>query len=115
MAVQSRIRQLGGPGSRIEVGVISLGTTSHDGNQRQVKVEVLGVLETNTKYIRLRAVEPMPEGERNFRKKFSKILEPILQWVSERTTSLLGADYLVFFMLVIRFSKKIFDFGEGFL
>ncbi|XP_044750190.1 uncharacterized protein LOC123310673 [Coccinella septempunctata] len=86
LAVQSRLRQLGGPGSRIEVGVISLGTTSHDGNQRQVKVEVLGVLESTTKYVRLRAVEPMPDGDRNFRKKFSKILEPILHWVHPGST-----------------------------
>ncbi|XP_045469965.1 uncharacterized protein LOC123677474 isoform X2 [Harmonia axyridis] len=86
VAVQSRLRQLGGPGCRIEVGVISLGTTSHDGNQRQVKVEVLGVLESSTKYLRLRAVEPMPDGDRNFRKKFLKILEPILSWVHPAST-----------------------------
>jgi hypothetical protein len=39
--------------------VISLGTTSQDGNMRQVKVEVLGVMDPESKFIRLRAVEPI--------------------------------------------------------
>jgi len=39
--------------------VISLGTTSQDGNMRQVKVEVLGVMDPESKLIRLRAVEPL--------------------------------------------------------
>lgn len=42
---------LGGNNQRIEVGVISLGTTSQDGNQRQVKVEVLGVLDPVAKLV----------------------------------------------------------------
>lgn len=52
VALHTHLRQLGGPGVKVEVGVISLGTTSQDGNQRQVKVEVLGVLEKSTKLIR---------------------------------------------------------------
>jgi len=43
----------------VQVGVISLGTTSQDGNMRQVKVEVLGVMDPESKLIRLRAVEPL--------------------------------------------------------
>jgi ribosomal protein S28E/S33 len=43
----------------VQVGVISLGTTSQDGNMRQVKVEVLGVMDPENKLIRLRAVEPI--------------------------------------------------------
>ena len=39
--------------------MISLGTTSQDGNMRQVKVEVLGVMDPESKLIRLRAVEPL--------------------------------------------------------
>ncbi|XP_076270837.1 uncharacterized protein LOC143202853 isoform X2 [Rhynchophorus ferrugineus] len=85
-ALQSHVRQLGGAHSKVEVGVISLGTTSQDGNSRQVKVEVLGVLETASKLIRLRAVEPLAEGDRNYRKRFSKILEPLNQWVHPSTT-----------------------------
>lgn len=42
-----------------QVGVISLGTTSQNGNVRQVKVEVLGVMDPVSKIIRLRAIEPV--------------------------------------------------------
>lgn len=93
VALQTHIRQLGGPGVKVEIGVISLGTTSQDGNQRQVKVEVLGILESNSKLIRLRAVEPQADGDRNYKKRFSKILEPIYQWVHPQ--SILVADLTV--------------------
>lgn len=72
---------MGGWNKRIEVGVISLGTTSQDGSQRQVKVEVLGILDPEARLIRLRAVEPLADGERNYKRRFSKILEPLKQWV----------------------------------
>ena len=39
--------------------MISLGTTTQDGVTRQVKVEVLGVLDMETKNIRIRAIEPV--------------------------------------------------------
>lgn len=41
LALQKNLKTMGGPQRRIEVGVISLGTTSQDGSQRQVKVEVI--------------------------------------------------------------------------
>lgn len=81
VALHTNIKPLGGAGRRVEVGVISLGTTSQDGQQRQVKVEVLGLLETEQKLLRLRAVEPQSDVDRNYRKRFSKILEPLCQWV----------------------------------
>lgn len=81
VALHTHIGPLGGPGRKVEVGVISLGTTSQDGHQRQVKVEVLGLLETENKFIRLRAVEPSADADKNYKKRFSKILEPILSWV----------------------------------
>uniref|UniRef100_A0A336MPN1 CSON005057 protein n=1 Tax=Culicoides sonorensis TaxID=179676 RepID=A0A336MPN1_CULSO len=74
---------LGGPGKKVEVGVISLGTTTQDGQQRQVKVEVLGVLDPETKHLRLRAIEPLTDGERNYKKRFAKILEPLSGWVNK--------------------------------
>ncbi|XP_066251450.1 uncharacterized protein row isoform X3 [Euwallacea similis] len=86
VALQTHLRQLGGPQTKVEVGVISLGTTSQDGNSRQVKVEVLGVLETTSKLVRLRAIEPQTEGERNYKKRFSKILEPLEGWVHSDST-----------------------------
>ncbi|XP_032529674.2 uncharacterized protein LOC116779482 [Danaus plexippus] len=80
-AIHQHMGLLGGPGKKVEVGVISLGTTSHDGTQRQVKVEVLGVLDPVEKLIRLRAVEPLAEYEKNYKKRFQKILEPLTTWV----------------------------------
>ncbi len=50
--VQDEIINLGGPERPIELGVISLGTTTTDGNRREVKVEVLGVLERGTNRLR---------------------------------------------------------------
>ncbi|XP_031342843.1 uncharacterized protein LOC116170521 isoform X2 [Photinus pyralis] len=81
VALHSHVKPLGGPGRRVEVGVISLGTTSQDGQQRQVKVEVLGLLESEARLIRLRAVEPLADGDRNYKKRFAKILEPLVKWV----------------------------------
>ena len=60
---------------RVEVGVISLGTTSADGKWRDVKVEVLGVYDQETQKIRLRASEPA--GDTRSRARFAKILEPL--------------------------------------
>lgn len=81
VALCQHMKLLGGIGKKIEVGVISLGTTTQDGQQRQVKVEVLGVLDPEAKLVRLRAVEPLSDGERNYKKRFSKILEPLSGWV----------------------------------
>lgn len=61
--------------------MISLGTTTQDGQQRQVKVEVLGVFDPFTKVIRLRAIEPINEKEVSYKKRFVKILEPLKDWV----------------------------------
>ena len=83
VALYQHMTLLGGHGKKVEVGVISLGTTSQDGQQRQVKVEVLGVLDFENKIVRLRAVEPLNDGERNYKKRFSKILEPLTSWVNK--------------------------------
>ncbi|XP_067626384.1 uncharacterized protein row isoform X2 [Eurosta solidaginis] len=81
LAVHQKCKKLGGPEKFVEVGVISLGTTSQDGQQRQVKVEVLGVLDYTEKTIRLRAVEPVSDADRNYKKRFQTILEPLQRWV----------------------------------
>ena len=62
--------------ARVEVGVISLGTTSTDGKKRDVKVEVLGIYDQETNKIRLRAVEPVA-GDTRARARFGRILEPL--------------------------------------
>ncbi|KAH8275616.1 hypothetical protein KR026_011754 [Drosophila bipectinata] len=86
LAVHQKCKKLGGPGKFVEVGVISLGTTSQDGSQRQVKVEVLGVYDYSEKSIRLRAVEPITDGDRNYKKRFQAILEPLSRWVHKDST-----------------------------
>ncbi|XP_067003652.2 uncharacterized protein [Anabrus simplex] len=92
-AIHEKYEKMGGNRKRVEVGVISLGTTSQDGNMRQVKVEVLGVMDPENKLIRLRAVEPLQDGERNYKKRFVKILEPMDQWVER--DSIILTDFTV--------------------
>lgn len=88
LALQSHMGKMGGHNKKIEIGVISLGTTTQDGKQRQVKVEVLGILDSDQKLVRLRAVEPLTDGEQNHKKRFAKILEPLGEWVSRESTIL---------------------------
>lgn len=83
LALSRHVKLMGGSGKHVEVGVISLGTTAQDGQQRQVKVEVLGVLDESEKIVRLRAIEPFADGERSYKKRFAKILEPLNDWVSK--------------------------------
>jgi len=61
--------------NRVEVGVITLGIISADG-KRNVKVEILGIFEQETKKIRLRASEPIV-GDTKSRVRFTKILAPL--------------------------------------
>uniref|UniRef100_A0A6V7M7Z7 C2H2-type domain-containing protein n=1 Tax=Bracon brevicornis TaxID=1563983 RepID=A0A6V7M7Z7_9HYME len=74
---------IGGRNKNVQVGVISLGTTSQDGNLRQVKVEVLGILNPDTGELRLRACEPLQDNvpDRNGKKRFNNILQPLSDWV----------------------------------
>lgn len=88
LALQTHMGKMGGHNKKIEIGVISLGTTTQDGKQRQVKVEVLGILDHEQKIVRLRAVEPLTDGEQNHKKRFAKILEPLGEWVSRDSTIL---------------------------
>jgi hypothetical protein len=74
--VHSSTPLFGCKNGRVEVGVISLGTTSTDGKRRDVKVEVLGVYDQETKKFRLRACEPIA-GDTRSRARFTKILEPL--------------------------------------
>ncbi|GAB0096065.1 THAP-type zinc finger [Sergentomyia squamirostris] len=83
VALYHHISLLGGAGKKIEVGVISLGTTTQDGQQRQVKVEVLGIYDPDGKFIRLRAIEPYTGPDKNNKKRFERILEPLRDWVNK--------------------------------
>ncbi|XP_052865356.1 uncharacterized protein LOC128271763 [Anopheles cruzii] len=88
LALCRHMPKLGGEGKAIEVGVISLGTTTQDGQTRQVKVEVLGVLDRDAKIIRLKAVDPPPYADRSYKKRFTRILEPLDVWVHKNSTIL---------------------------
>ncbi len=61
--------------NRVEVGVITLGTISTDG-KRNVKVQVLGIFDQETKQVRLHASEPIV-GDAESRIRFARILEPL--------------------------------------
>lgn len=100
LSLQSHMGKLGGPNRKVEIGVISLGTTTQDGKQRQVKVEVLGVLDHENKNLRLRAIEPVSESD-NHKKRFIKILEPMSEWVNRESTILtdLTVDKSVLFQM----------------
>ena len=80
-AVQDEVTGLGKlkGGNAVEVGVISLGTTTADGQRREVRVEVLGVMDRVTKQIRLRATEPIPGATQQER--FTKIFEMLPTWL----------------------------------
>ncbi|XP_012223210.1 uncharacterized protein [Linepithema humile] len=92
-AIWDKTRKMGGKNSVIQVGVISLGTTSQDGHLRQVKVEVLGVLDPTTLDIRLRACDPMQDGNRSYKRRFNNILHPLKEWV--HTDSKIMTDFTV--------------------
>jgi len=78
-AVQNEVISLGGPGKVVEIGVISLGTTTADGQKREVRVEVLGVLDRQSRNLRLRATEPIQGATQAER--FGKIFEPLPIWI----------------------------------
>ncbi|OXU26270.1 hypothetical protein TSAR_002466 [Trichomalopsis sarcophagae] len=80
-AISEKCKKMGGKNSMIQVGVISLGTTSQDGHLRQVKVEVLGILDPETLELRLRACEPVQDGDRSYKRRFNNILHPLADWV----------------------------------
>nr|XP_012142642.1 PREDICTED: uncharacterized protein LOC100881864 isoform X4 [Megachile rotundata] len=92
-AIWDKARKMGGKNSVIQVGVISLGTTSQDGNLRQVKVEVLGVLDYTTLDLRLRACDPVQDGDRSYKQRFNNILHPLKEWV--HTDSKIMTDFTV--------------------
>lgn len=90
MALWNHLPVFGGSGASVEIGVISLGTTSQGGQQKQVKVEVLGILDPTRKLVRLRAIEPVTDGDKNYKKRFAKIFEPLAanKWVHKDSTVL---------------------------
>ncbi|KAK0158266.1 hypothetical protein PV328_009290 [Microctonus aethiopoides] len=91
-AVWDKCTLMGGKGCNVQVGVISLGTTSQDGNMRQVKVEVLGILNIETGQLRLRACDPIHDT-RSCKRRFNNILYPLKDWVHK--DSKISTDFTV--------------------
>ncbi|XP_059085785.1 uncharacterized protein LOC131882601 [Tigriopus californicus] len=81
--VHDEVSSLGGPGKSVEIGVISLGTTSSDGCKREVKVEVLGILDRHTGCIRLRATEPAKNV--TLASRFAQIFKPLPIWINQNS------------------------------
>jgi hypothetical protein len=82
LALQTHMGKMGGLDKKIEFVALKLCT--NDGNQ--VKFEMLGVLDYEQKMVRLRAVEPLADGEQNRMEHIAKILEPLSEWVSYDST-----------------------------
>ena len=93
---------MGGHDEPLEVGVISLGTTTADGQKREVRVEVLGVLDRKTKQFRLRATEPVPGA--NQADRFTKIFEVMNVWA--HTSSRIITDFSVDKETLVRLGYK---------
>jgi len=89
ISVQEKIQDMGGAGSNIEIGVISLGTSAA-GSKREVRVEVLGVLDRATRKMRIRASDPhsvSSDGQTGSvqKERFRKIFEMLTIWVNKES------------------------------
>ena len=112
--VQEEVTNFGGQGKAVEIGVISLGTTSAGSGKREVnqvhgpsiiflqlnrpsvivtkichsikvRVEILGVLDRSTGQVRLRATDPFPPYQQA--KRFEKIFQ-VLPTLLQRGTKI---------------------------
>ncbi|XP_040571106.1 uncharacterized protein [Lepeophtheirus salmonis] len=91
ISIDDSFQKMGGLKKKIQIGVISLGTTSSDGSRKEVKVEVLGILEVETCKIRLRATQPtvgVTQAER-----FARIFKCLPGWVVD--SSIIVTDFSV--------------------
>jgi len=89
ICVQEKLQDMGGAGSNIEIGVISLGTST-SGSKREVRVEVLGVLDRATRKMRIRASDPhsvSSDGQAGSvqKERFRKIFEMLTIWVNKES------------------------------
>lgn len=97
-AIHQKFTTFGGPGKKVQIGVISLGTTAPDGSSRQVKVEVLGLLDESSKLLRIRAIEPIQQDpsvdqQTQMKRRFQKTLELLPKWVHKSSEIII--DYTV--------------------
>ncbi|CAL4069759.1 unnamed protein product, partial [Meganyctiphanes norvegica] len=73
--LHEKVFDFGFDGTTVELGIVSLGTSTADGNKKAVKVEILGLYDRKMKSYRLFASEPEPGS--NSRQRFMRILKPM--------------------------------------
>ncbi|KAG7167548.1 Pogo transposable element-like 93 [Homarus americanus] len=73
--LQDKVYDFGFDGTTVELGIVSLGTSTADGAKKAVKVEILGLYDRKMKSYRLFASEPEPGS--SSRQRFVRILKPL--------------------------------------
>ncbi|XP_042867512.1 uncharacterized protein LOC122250222 isoform X2 [Penaeus japonicus] len=73
--LQDKVYDFGFDGTTVELGIVSLGTSTADGTKKAVKVEILGLYDRKMKSYRLFASEPEPGS--SSRQRFIRILKPM--------------------------------------
>lgn len=73
--LQDKVYDFGFDGTTVELGIVSLGTSTADGTKKAVKVEILGLYDRKMKSYRLFASEPEPGS--SSRQRFVRILKPL--------------------------------------
>ncbi|XP_071446103.1 uncharacterized protein [Hetaerina americana] len=86
--VHEKLRGLGGWQREVEVAIMTLGTRTNDGKSKQVKAEILGVLDLEKNIVRLLAVEPTkrtPGTPTSMKRDYHRILAPLVTWVDKKS------------------------------
>lgn len=73
--LQDKVYDFGFDATTVELGIVSLGTSTADGTKKAVKVEILGLYDRKMKSYRLFASEPEPGS--SSRQRFIRILKPL--------------------------------------
>lgn len=89
--LQDKVYDFGFDGTTVELGIVSLGTSTADGTKKAVKVEILGLYDRKMKSYRLFASEPEPGS--SSRQRFVRILKPLERVV--HTNALILCDQSV--------------------
>ncbi|XP_076064259.1 uncharacterized protein LOC143038648 isoform X2 [Oratosquilla oratoria] len=82
--LQEKVYDFGFDGTKVELGIVSLGTSTADGAKKAVRVEILGLFDRKLMSYRLFASSPEPGS--NSRHRFIRILTPICKVVNKGAT-----------------------------
>ncbi|KAB7494187.1 Pogo transposable element with ZNF domain [Armadillidium nasatum] len=80
--LHDKIYDFGIDESPVELGIVSLGTTTADGSKKAVKVEILGLFDRRNGSYRLFASTPEPAN--NSKERFLRILKPVREVVHKK-------------------------------